>query len=286
MENQIDASKLVRVLRENIELKLSELAMPNEIQSYFQKLASVSEDNLPSGISDAEYRFVLALQSNLFHKRQELDWAIGLMLLFSELGPDTPYFWLFETFGDFEKEGKPRAEYNSGFWQGVGDCTVKICSFFDALGGYLAFVFFGLIENPLYFHQVMESLRGKHSWSYKLKQPDRIQLIQEGDPFNLDEFVGWEILWESRNRYQELKIWRNTFIHNFSPMLRTRYFDTHIDWLTYDALVPFLAKLSSLEVKSRLIEHYFFARLARLGAAQIAEGYCKTGSYHRNYYHA
>lgn len=285
MEEQIETAKLLRILKENVQLKLSELAIPDDIKSYFQKLASISEEEqcLPKGISDAEYKFVLALQSNLFHKRQELDWAIGLMLLFSELGPDTPYFWLWETFGDFEKKGKPRAEYNFDFWQSVGDCTVKACSFFDALGGYLSFVFFGLTENRLYYNDVIDAIKVKYSEKSTQKKWQHFPLIE--DPFNLDRFVGWEVLRKSRKMYQDLKIWRNVIVHNFSPLLRTKWFDWPEEDSWFDSCVPFLAERSALEVKSSLIEHYFFSRLAKLGAEEIAQAYCGTDSYHRNFYH-
>lgn len=285
MEKPIEASEVVRLLRQYIDSELSKLDPPKSIQRYLSKLGSMSEEeiNTPSGISDAEHTFALALQSNLYFRRQELDWAVGMMLLFSELGPDTPYFGWFEIWEVSQGRQVTRAEYNFDYWQSVGDCTVKICSFLDALGGYLAFIFFGLTENPLYFHQVVDSLRGKYSRSFNRKA-DRIPLVQEGDPFNLDEFIGWEILWETRKHYQNLKAWRNVLIHNFSPLLRTKIHDLE-DSLSFDSLVSFLADRSPSEVKTDLIEHYFFARLARMGAVQVAEAYCRTSSYHRDFYH-
>lgn len=279
MEKPVEASEVVRLLRRYIDSELSKLEVPQSVQIYLSKLGPVREEaiKLPKGISDAEYKFVLGLQSNLSCRRKELDWAIGLMLLFSELKPDIPYYGLFKT------PEKPHAEYNFDYWRSAGDCTVKICSFLDALGGYLAFIFFGLTENLLYFHQILEVLQKKFSWSFTRKDVD-FPLIE--DPFNLDEFVGWEILWKSRKRYQELKVWRNALIHNFSPLLRTKRVDGTIDeTLPFDSLVPFLTSRSPSEVRTNLIEHYFFARLARMGAEQIAEAYCRTSSYHRDFYH-
>ena len=91
MEKPIEPSEVVRILRQYVDSELSKLEPPQSVQTYLRKLESVREEaiELPKGISDAEYRFVLALQSNLSFRRQELDWAVGMMLLFSELGPDT-----------------------------------------------------------------------------------------------------------------------------------------------------------------------------------------------------
>lgn len=280
MEKPIEASEVVRILRQYVDSELSKLELPQSVQAYLSKLGPVCEEaiNVPQGISDAEHRFVLGLQLNLSFRRKELDWAIGLMLLFSELKPDIPYYGL------FEEPEKPHADYNDNYWRSVGDCTVKICSFLDALGGYLAFIFFGLTENTLYFHQVVAALREKYSASFTRKKRPYFPLIE--DPFNLDEFVGWDILWKSRKRYTDLMAWRNVLIHNFSPLLRTKSVDGTIDdSLSFDSLVPFLGKRSPSKVKIELIQHYFFARLARLGAEQIAQAYCGTLSYHRDFYH-
>lgn len=263
--------KIVQSLEKHIERELRELSIPVKYMENEKIIIAGREDTfgIEANIAGNEEPTFRNLYVNVALRVREFRQAMGMVLLYSNIGPVDPYQKLVA-------EGKNELEYSEHFWTSYGDFQIRSCSLLDSIGSYLAFVFFGIVDAPFYFNQVVEALKLKHTDSSKRK-------VLDGEPYKLTGRESWEIIIEAKERYQnKLKRWRDEIVHAFSPLMFARIDGDYIDEERRQILRnPALDAGKALEECKNT---YFLLKLVPLAADDLAVSFIGTGSYHRNYY--
>lgn len=272
--------KLIQSLEQQIKKELSELQIPSKIIDRKDKLLSgrTKEEllsNVGNNISESEAKTFRNLKSNNIFRLREFERAMGMLLLFSRTPIDTSEIQLDpDMFRLFYDDRDNIAAYTELFWTSYGDFNIKSCSLLDSIGIYLAFVFFGLIDAPLYFNQIIDTI--------KLKYTKEKRVVVDGDPFTLQERESWKILCDAKARYHKIRSWRDEITHAFSPIM---YRLTDVSDLDYTRRK--ILRSPTLDVKKILNaaeETYYLLGLVPLAANDLAEAFIGTDSYHRNFY--
>ncbi len=262
--------KLIKAIDQQIEKELSELNIP---EHYLEKektiLAGREKDfGIEANISANELPAFSNLWVNVAFRQREFDRAMGILLLYGNVGP--------VNFDGIISSDKSKANYSEHFWISYGDFVTKACSFLDSIGGFLAFVFFGIVNAPFYFHQVVDSLRSKYTYPSKLKYLD-------GEPFGLEGKESWGVLVDAQKRYNEVKSSRNEFIHAYSPLMYWLIDDEYMD----EAKRQIVRKptLDAGAVIDKCKEIYYLIKLVPIAADDISATFAGSGSYHRDFHH-
>ena len=192
---------------------------------------------------------------------------MGMLLLFSKIGSIEPFTATIEN---------KSADYSQHFWQSYGDFQVRSCSLLDSVGLYLAFVFYGIIDAPLYFNSVVDSIR--------LKYDDKNRRVLDGDPFRLKNRDDWNVLWKAKKKYHDIRRWRDEIIHAFSPLMYMLNDNDDFDLDKKQILrSPTMNAIKALE---ECTSAYSLLSLVNIAADNLAVSYVNTNSYHRNHYHS
>lgn len=263
--------KIVQSLEQHIERELDELLIPATFVEKEKRILAGREDTfgIEASISGNEEPAFRNLWVNVGLRARELRRAMGMVLLYSNIGPVDPYQQLVT-------EGNNKLEFSEHFWSSYGDFQIRSCSLLDSVGAYLAFVFFGIVDAQFYFNQVVDAL--------KLKYTDNSERrVLDGEPYKLTGRESWEIIVEAKERYQKIRRWRDEVIHAFSPLMFVRVDGDYVDEERRQILRnPALDANKALEGCKKT---YFLLNLVPLAADDLAVSFIGTGSYHRNYYH-
>jgi hypothetical protein len=166
------------------------------------------------------------------------------------------------------------SDYSDIFWSSYGDFQAKSCSYFDSIGTYLAFAFFGIFDAPFYFNQVIDAIN--------LKYTSGKRYILDGDPYKLDNRVSWKALLKAKNRYMKVRGRRDEIAHSFSPLMYIKVDEAGLD--EKRLLLLRNPSLNSEICVKEAKETYFLLDIIPLAAADIAIDFIATDSYHRNWY--
>lgn len=275
--------KLVQSLEQQIKKELSELQIPSKVVEKENKLLSGRKKddllyNFGSEISETEADTLRNLTLNNCFRLREFERAMGMLLLFSSTVVNTSTIELLndpETFRRMYDDGRDHiAAYTEFFWTSYGDFNIKSCSLLDSIGVYLAFAFFGLMDAPLYFDQVLKAIKLKFTYGKRT--------VIQGDPFKLEGRESWEILCDARKRYDSIKNSRNELIHVFSPLM---YRLTDSDDLDYKRRqVLRYPEHNVKKILEQTKKNYFSLWLVPLAAHDLAHAFIGTASYHRDFY--
>lgn len=260
--------KLVENLDKQIEKELSELTIPQNYIELEKRIQAGREEHfgIYANVSLNESPAYRNLWVNIGYRERELRRAMGMVLLFSKIGTIEPFYTI-------TTEAMNISEYSEHFWTSYGDFQVKSCSLLDSIGAFLAFVFFGIVDAPMYFNQVIDAIKLKHTHGKRI--------VLDGEPFILTGKESWNVLLNSQKRYKDVRFWRDEIIHAFSPLMYMR--DDALDE-EKRSIVRSPTLNAEIALKA-CIETYNLLRIAPLAADDIAISFIDTNSYHRNYYY-
>ena len=227
---------------------------------------------LDVNISATEHSTFLNLWLNNSYRMRELNRVMGRLLLYSRAGNIDSY--------PVTASGES-VDYSEHFWASYGDFEVKSCSLLDSIGLFLAFTFFGIVDAPLYYHNVIESIRLKYECNMDKKKTRK---VIEREPYKVNGNVSWELLKDARSRYQKIKAWRNEIVHVFSPIMYHTFWEDEFDGQERRQLLQ-RTTLDSVTALNECKETYFIVTLAGIAADDLAASYIDTPSYHRNFYY-
>lgn len=260
--------ELLLKLDDLIEKEIQSLEIPMEhIEIKNRMLEGRSDEfDFDINISMNEFPAHLNLWMNNSYRQRELQRAMGLLLIYSKTGSINNWQCLNEN-------ERSRPDYSEHFWASYGDFQIRSCSLLDSVGAYLAFAFFGIIDAPFYFNQVIDSISLKYSNTSE-------RMILDGDPYRLKDQDGWKILLKSKKRYSETRRWRDEILHVFSPMMYT----TVENDLEQKRILR-SPSLNSEKALEECKETFYLLSNVTIAADQIVSSFVNTDSYHRNYYY-
>ena len=259
--------ELIRQFDKLIRKEIDQLEIPDELREKETRIsAGRDQDEIIKSIniSGNEYPALLSLWVNNQIRLHEFEHSLGALLLYNDIGPIYPLE---------ESDLSYGSSYH--FWTSYGDYWIKACSLLDSVGVYLALVFFGLIDAPLYYNQIIESIALKYAAKGE-------RLVLDGEPYSLSDRESWQLLDQVRKNYQEFRRRRDEIIHVFSPQMYWQYKDNSFDYHMRKILRN--PTLDSAKALSACKQSFFTLRLVPLAANDLAASYVGTGSYHRNYY--
>jgi len=261
--------RIVENLDKQINKELSEFVIPRDIMNRKEKLLNGKDEDeifAEAKIADNEFETFINLWLNNAYRFREIERAMGMLLLFYKTGSIEPYISAIEN---------KSADFSQHFWQSYGDFQVRSCSLLDSVGLYLAFVFYGIIDAPFYFNNVIDSI--------KLKYGDNKRRILDGDPFKLKNRDDWKVLLEAKRRYGDIKRWRDEVTHAFSPLMYMLDGNDEFDLGKKQILrSPTLNAEKAIEECKK---SYCLLSLVNIAADTFAVSFINTNSYHRNHYH-
>jgi hypothetical protein len=209
-----------------------------------------------------ESKVFSALNKNLLCRESELEHAMGMLLLSSNLG-----HYYFE-----DLVGPEYADFSTDFWTCYGDFQIRSCSFLDSVGIFLAFSFFGILNSPLYFDQVIDAIKTRY---------DSSNSIIDNETFSLKAREGWKVLIDARKRYKKIRLWRDDIVHNISPIMNIP--DSGEEKDTKQGLLRFPNLNAEICLKESK-ETYFLLSLVPIAASDISFDYFKSPSFNRKYW--
>ncbi len=273
--------KFIQSLEQQIKKELNELQTPSKYIDKEEKiLAGRKKDDfiyiVGNNISESEAPTFRNLTLNNFFRLKELKRAMGMLLLFSNAMVSEAMIKIdMSHFFNQSDEKENKASYIEHFWTSYGDFQIRSCSLLDSIGNYLAFVFFGLVDSPLYYDQVIDSIKLKYTCS-------KNRIVLNGDPFQIKDRESWKVLTNARKRYKTIKQWRNEIAHAFSPLMYRLTGDEYFDHERRNLLrTPTLDANKVLEESK---ETFYLLCLIPLAANDLAQAFIGTNSYHRNFY--
>ncbi len=260
--------RLVENLDKQIQKELTELKLPQEYIDLEKKLLTGRDETfgIEAPVSANEEPVHRNLWVNIGYRERELRRAMGMVLLFSNIDPINPYHLMAE-----ERDNK--SEYSEHFWASYGDFQIRSCSLLDSVGAYLAFAFFGLVDAPFYFNQVINSI--------KLKYIHGKRIVLSGEPFKVTDKDSWDVLFKASQRYSKIRVWRDEVIHAFSPLMYMR--EDEGDFDEEKRKITRSPTLSADKALKNCKETYYLLKIVPLAADDLAFSFIESDSYHRNF---
>lgn len=267
--------RIIEAYENQINREIEQLEMPEKYKALRDSiLRGRDEEEISTdvNISATEHSTFLHLWVNNSYRLRELKRAMGQLLLYSRIGSIDSY----QTTTSSET-----ADSSEHFWGSYGDFQIKSCSLFDSIGLFLAFSFFGIVDAPLYFHSVIDSIRLKYETNMDKERPRQ---VIEREPYTVDDKISWVVLKDGRRRYQKIKAWRNEIVHVFSPIMYHTFWEDEWDAQEKRQLLQRTTLNADIALKE-CKETYFIASLAGIAADELATSYIDTRSYHRDFYY-